>query len=167
MVESDVLRAAICVTFLRRKLIRPIVARHSGRIVSIAGDGLMAAFPLVTAALDAAVAIQRTVLEGCAGRGMLVEARLRMGISFGPVLEADGEYFGHALNVAARLEALSPPGSIYLCGSAYDAIAGDAPTPLVSLGEKLLAKMSSACRVYAIDVASRCLDRSEIELDHD
>ncbi len=41
MVESDVLRAAMCVTLLRRKLIRPIVARYSGHIFSIAGDGLM------------------------------------------------------------------------------------------------------------------------------
>ena len=165
MVESDVLRAAMCVTLLRRKLIRPIVARYSGRIFSIASDGLMAAFPLVAAAIDAAVAIQRAV-EGCAGRGTLVEARLRMGISFGPVLETGGQYFGHALNVAARLEALSPPGSVYLCGSAFDAIAGGAPAPLVALGEKFLAKMSSACRVYAIDLASRRLDRGEVELDH-
>lgn len=154
MVECDALRAAICVTLLRRKLIRPIVARHSGRVFSIAGDGHMAAFPLVTAAIDAAMAIQRAVLEGGAERGMLVEARLRMGISFGPVLETDGEYFGHALNVAARLEALSPPGSIYLCGSAFDAIAGDAPASFVCLGEKFLEKMSSACRIYAIDAAS-------------
>lgn len=161
MVESDDLGAARRLSALRRRVICPIVTHHLGRVFSIAGDGHMAAFPAVAAALGAAVAIQRQ-LEGAPDPGILAEIRLRMGISFGPVLERNGEYFGHALNVAARLEALSPPGSIYLCGNAFDAVAGNLCPAISCLGERLLKKMDSACRIYALEVASCQLDGSSI-----
>ena len=124
MVETDDLRTALRVRHLQRHLIRPATRLYAGWVFSVAGDGIMAAFPAAAAAVVSAVAIQRALdlLEGdgtAEGR-----IRVRMGISFGSVLQVDGELYGRPLNVAARLEAIAEPGAIYVSGAVFDRVGG-------------------------------------------
>ena len=87
-------------------VVRPVFERHKGRIFKNTGDGFLAAFPSVNEALDAAVDIQ----DGFAK----LPLKLRMGLNLGDVIEEDGDVFGDGVNVAARLEAMAEPGSIYV-----------------------------------------------------
>ena len=86
------------------------------------GDGLMALFGYPHAqendaerAVRAALAIQRGLADlnaRHAERGA-PELKARIGIESGPVVvEANGEVFGDAPNVAARVEAAAEPGSV-------------------------------------------------------
>jgi adenylate cyclase len=151
MVESDDLRTALRVKSMRRRLIQPAVRLHAGRIFSVAGDGVMAAFPAAAEAVSCAVAIQRALnlLQRDEPTGSRI--RLRMGISVGSVLMVDGELYGHALNIAARLEALAEPGDIYLSGSVFDQIGSFLPIGLDLLGERKMDKMTTSSRVYRVD----------------
>jgi class 3 adenylate cyclase len=92
-----------------------------------------------------ALAIQ-VALDQPAGLGL----RLRMGISAGRVVVMDGEFYGRALNVAARLEALAAPGDIYLSGAAFDALDGLGRRRCKPLGEMPLAKLATPSRVYRV-----------------
>lgn len=80
-----------------------------GRIVKTLGDGLMAVFEAPTAALDAAVAMHDALdLLVAMGRQRgaspgLRALRLQVAISYGEVVEMNGDCFGDAVNVAARL----------------------------------------------------------------
>ena len=86
------------------------------------GDGLMALFGYPRAqendaerAVRAALAIQRAVSELNARNAATgaPELKARIGIESGPVImEATGEVFGDAPNVAARVEAAAEPGSV-------------------------------------------------------
>lgn len=151
MVETDDLRTAMRVRNMRRRLLQPATRLYAGWIFSVAGDGTMAAFPAAAAAVDCAVAIQRALdlLE----RDETAESRiwLRMGISFGSVLQVDGELYGRPLNVAARLEALAEPGGIYVSGAVFDRVGGLCPARFEPLGERRLDKISTPRRVYRID----------------
>lgn len=82
--------------------VRPEIRNRGGRIVKLTGDGAVAAFASASAAIGAAVAIQR----GLRGDPLT----LRAGVHAGDVIERDGDLFGEALNVAARLEAAAEPG---------------------------------------------------------
>ena len=96
----------------------------SGHVLKKLGDGLMALFGYPQAqendaerAARAGLAIQRA-LEALnatnAARG-LPALSARIGLASGPVVvEAAGEVFGDAPNIAARVQGLAEPGSVLI-----------------------------------------------------
>jgi class 3 adenylate cyclase len=105
-----------------------------GHVLKMLGDGMMAVFGYPRAeendaerAVRAALAIQRALAElnaRNAARGA-PELKARIGIDSGPVVvEATGEVFGDAPNVAARVEAAAEPGSVLVTLNVQRQVAG-------------------------------------------
>ena len=105
-----------------------------GHVLKKLGDGMMAVFGYPRAqendaerAVRAALAIQRTLAElnaRNAARGA-PELKARIGIESGPVVvEATGEVFGDAPNVAARVEAAAEPGTVLVTSTVLRQVAG-------------------------------------------
>ena len=105
-----------------------------GHVLKKLGDGLMALFGYPQAqendaerAVRAALAIQRTISEINArnvAKGA-PELSARIGLESGPVVvEAAGEVFGEAPNVAARVQAAAEPGTVLVTGSVQRQTAG-------------------------------------------
>lgn len=81
-----------------------------GRVVKTIGDSIMAVFPTADGAAIAATEMQAAARKlGDAGG---TRVGLRIGFNFGPVLEEDGDVFGDAVNLAARLCDLASKGQI-------------------------------------------------------
>ena len=110
------------------------VTGFGGHVLKRLGDGLMALFGYPRAqendaerAVRAALAIQRALAElnaKNAARGA-PELKARIGIESGPlVVEATGEVFGDAPNVAARVEAAAEPGSVLVTLNVQRQVAG-------------------------------------------
>lgn len=102
----------------QREVIQPQVTDHDGRVVKLMGDGVLAEFPSVTAAVQCAVEIQETVARAAIGADE-VPLLLRIGINLGEVIADGDDIYGDGVNVAARLEALARPGGIALSGAAH------------------------------------------------
>jgi len=105
-----------------------------GHVLKKLGDGLMALFGYPQAqendaerAARAALAIQRALAElnaRNAGKRM-PELVARIGIESGPVVvDATGEVFGDAPNIAARVQAAAEPGSVLVTRNVQRQIAG-------------------------------------------
>lgn len=85
---------------------------HGGRMVKTLGDEAMAVFPLANLAAQAATAMQRTISgQPAVGRW---RPAIRVGIHFGPALEADGDVLGEAVSVAARMVAFAKAQQVVL-----------------------------------------------------
>ncbi len=85
------------------------VTSYEGIVVKTLGDGLMAVFDEPSQAVQAAM-LMHEVLEGMVSRGSergassgLRALRLQIGLARGEVVEMNGDCFGDAVNVAARL----------------------------------------------------------------
>jgi class 3 adenylate cyclase len=100
------------------------VTRLGGHVLKKLGDGLMALFGYPHAqendaerAVRAALAIQRALVEinaRNASRGT-PELQARIGLDSGQVVvDATGEVFGDAPNIAARVQSAADPGSILI-----------------------------------------------------
>ena len=76
-----------------------------GRLVKQLGDGVMLAFPHRRPAVEGALA-----LRSAAAAAELPP--LHIGISAGPVIERDGDYFGRTVNLASRISGVAGPGEI-------------------------------------------------------
>ena len=95
----------------RKELIEPLITEHHGRVVKLMGDGALCEFASVVDAVACAVAIQRGMDKREAALPEAERIRFRIGINLGDIIyEADGDIYGDGVNIAARLEALSPAG---------------------------------------------------------
>ncbi len=113
-----------------------------------AGDGVLAAFPVVSDALLCAAAIHQELEEQERHRPMRKRLRLRMGVSAGgEVLVIDGELYGSAVNIAARLLALAAPGEVFLSGHVFDRLAHDIMARCESLGRRRLRNIARWVRI--------------------
>jgi class 3 adenylate cyclase len=88
------------------EVLREAVSSHGGYLFKHTGDGVCAAFASPTSAVDAAIDAQR-----------LLELPVRMGIATGEAELRDSDYFGTALNRAARLMMAGHGGQILVADS--------------------------------------------------
>ena len=95
-----------------------LAAAHGGRLVKQLGDGVMLAFPGRRPAMEAAVELRAAAAAGTP------LPPLHIGISSGPVIERDGDYFGRTVNLASRLSGVAGPGEIVI-----DAMTAEARAP--------------------------------------
>ena len=105
-----------------------------GHVLKKLGDGLMALFGYPRAqendaerAVRAALAIQRALadLNARNARSGAPELSARIGLETGPVVvDAAGEVFGEAPNVAARVQAAAEPGTVLVTASVQRQTAG-------------------------------------------
>jgi class 3 adenylate cyclase/predicted ATPase len=110
------------------------VAAMGGHVAKKLGDGILALFGYPVAhendaerAARAALSVQRALgdLNARNAKKGAPELSARIGLEWGPVVvDASGEVFGDAPNVAARVEALAEPGSVLVTGNVQRQVAG-------------------------------------------
>jgi adenylate cyclase len=134
-------------------VILPLIAKHGGSIINIAGDGVVAQFPSAVRAVECAVAMQKIMAERNfdvpSDRRML----LRIGVNLGDIIHDGARAYGDGINVAARLEPLAEPGGICISANVRDAIFGKLGLPLRDIGEKTLKNISRPVHIYLIQAA--------------
>ena len=103
-------------------ILRQTVTAHEGYIVKTTGDGLHAAFQTAGCALTAALIAQQA-LQAETWPALQPQAlRVRMGLHTGEAEARAGDYYGSAVNRAARLMAVCYGGQV---------LVSSATTPLV------------------------------------
>jgi predicted ATPase/class 3 adenylate cyclase len=138
---EDAMRVALA---RHDELLAAVIAKHDGTVFSTMGDGLAAVFGSASSALAAAIEGQRAL----AGEAWPtpVPVRVRMGLHTGEAEVRDGDYFGTAVNRAARLMAIGHGGQV-LCSSVTAGLVGDSVV-LVDLGEHRLRDLDRPMRVF-------------------
>lgn len=135
---------------LRRELIDSAIASHGGRIVKTIGDGLLVEFASVVDAVRCATWMQREIQARADGDPADKRILLRMGINLGDIMVDGDDILGDGVNIAARLEGIAQPGSIYLSEDAYRQTRGKLDQEFIDLGERELKNITHPLRVYAI-----------------
>jgi adenylate cyclase len=94
---------------LRGDLIDPAIEANHGRVVKRTGDGILIEFRSVVDAVRCAIEVQNGMVERNAGLPPERRIEFRIGIHLGDVIaEADGDLMGDGVNIAARLEGITP-----------------------------------------------------------
>lgn len=90
--------------------LRSLFAGHGGEEINHAGDGFFVAFPDATAAVDCAVAIQRTLADHRRAQGFAPQVRI--GLHASEATRRGRDYGGKGVHEAARIAALADGGEI-------------------------------------------------------
>src|SRR5215212_4259110 len=151
LVSADEAGALARLGVLRRGIIEPNVAEHSGRLFKIMGDGFLVEFASAVEAATCAMAIQKQTEATASGLDEARKMRLRIGIHVGDVMVEGDDLLGDGVNIAARLEALAEPGSVCISRQVYDQIEGKLPLNCRPLGPQRLKNISKSVDAYALD----------------
>lgn len=132
-------------------VVREEARRAGGTVANIAGDGVLLLFNAVVGAVDCAIAIQKAVNasnEGCSDEEAML---FRIGIHSGDVVIAsDTNHYGDAANVAARVQAMAPPGGILVTGTVHDQLQGSKGYDISFLKTNQPKNIGRDIRIYQI-----------------
>ena len=143
--EAETLTA---LTALLTEIIEPLIPKFSGHIVNSTGERVLSEFDSVVEATRCAAALRDAVLQR---NRMLPNDRriaVRVGINLGDIIFEAGDIFGDGVNIAARLEALAEPGSIYVSEIVHGQVADKVEFDFEDLGPQNLKNISKPIRVY-------------------
>ena len=92
---------------------RVVVEAHKGTVVKTIGDEVMAVFPSALCAVAAACEMNIN-FDSQGGQNGAGTIKIRAGIHSGEVIERDGDFFGDAVNVAAKITSYAKRGQILI-----------------------------------------------------
>jgi class 3 adenylate cyclase len=114
---------ALHLLHIHNALTRTELQRYRGREVKHTGDGIMASFVSVPDAVECAIAIQKA-FSAHNKENPEAPLYLRIGLSAGEPIEEDGDLFGKAVQLAARLCAHAEPARILVTQLVLDLCQG-------------------------------------------
>jgi adenylate cyclase len=131
--------------------IAKIVEAHGGRVVKMLGDGVLSLFPDNSSAINAVVEMQRKHQKRMTQMPSTNRMPIRIGVSSGDVEIVDGDCYGDAVNVAARLSDLSGPDQIWANSAALNGANEDDCVRFRILGPIHIRGRAEACTVYQVE----------------
>ena len=137
-----------------RALQKPIIEQFNGTWIKELGDGVLASFPTVSDAMNAAFNIQ----QAC---NAAKNFQLSIGIHQGEIIVENGDIFGDAVNVASRIQSLGVPGSVLFSKKVKDEIHNKAEFQTLSLGNFEFKNVEEPLEVFALSNPGFVVPRKE------
>jgi hypothetical protein len=132
--------------------LRTIIREHDGMAIDgkLLGDGVLATFASAKSAIEGALA--------CGAAGHEGGLPLHLGLHAGDVIRETNNVFGGAVNIAARISALSAPGEVLVSDVVRGLARTSAGVVFQDRGEHALKGIADPQRVYAVRPASSTTD---------
>ena len=116
------------------KTMEAYILANYGRVAHVAGDAILAEFKDADNALNCAINMQ---LSDHRRNAPLISERkilFRIGVNFGDVIADQGDIYGNAVNLAARLESLAHSGGICVSASVRHRLKNDSSFKFLAMG---------------------------------
>ena len=126
-----------------RHSLETIAEELNGKIVQYYGDGALLLFQSSTDAAEFAKVLQMEINEPPV-------IPVRIGIHMGEVLLQKGNVFGDVVNIASRIQALAPPGGIYVSEIVYQNIANKKGLESVFIKQEKLKNVNDPVRIFEV-----------------
>lgn len=134
------------------KIMEAYVTAKNGRIVHTAGDAILAEFKDADSALQCAVNVQLAARELNARFHISQRVLFRIGVNFGDVIADNGEIYGNAVNLAARLEKLANRGGICVSEPVRSKLEGNSAFKFIALGKRYVKNISEPVQAFWIEI---------------
>jgi adenylate cyclase len=119
------------------------------------GDGLLVEFSSVVSAVSCAAEIQRDLQLHNESVPDDRAIQLRIGINLGDIIVEGDDMFGDGVNIAARIESISPPGGVAVSQTVRDHLGTRLDLHFEDMGEQKLKNIDRPIRVYLLGSGAR------------
>lgn len=123
-------------------------ARHRGQVVRTEGDAVLAHFPGVPEALQAAFALHAMLAQANVGVAPGAALWLRVGVHVAPVVVDPHDIYGAGVNLAARLAGLAQPGETVMSIEARQAVVDGVQADVHDLGLRFVKHVEVPVRAF-------------------
>jgi adenylate cyclase len=129
-------------------VVEPQIGEFGGNIFKETAEIVLADFDDVVAAARCAAALRDAVAQ--TNQTLPEEQRfaMRIGLNFGDIIAEESDIFGDGVNIAARVEALAKPGSVYVSEIVHQQVADKVDFEFEDLGPKSLKNIARPIRVF-------------------
>jgi adenylate cyclase len=133
---------------LLTRVVEPQIGEFGGNIFKETTELVLADFDDVVEAARCAAALRDAVAQ--TNQTLPDEQRIamRIGINFGDIIAEEGDIFGDGVNIAARVEALAKPGSVYVSEIVHQQIADKVDFDFEDLGPQSFKNIERPIRVF-------------------
>jgi TolB-like protein/class 3 adenylate cyclase len=129
-------------------VIDPLIPEFDGNIFKHTADLVLIEFDSVVEATRCAAALRDAMAQTNEALPNEQRIAMRIGINLGDIIAESGDIFGDGVNIAARLEALAEPGSIFVSEMAYHHVADKVDFDFEDLGPHNLKNIRRPVRIY-------------------
>lgn len=141
---------AILLRKRQRRLLECVLPQFNGEIRQYYGDGALCIFRSAVEAVRCAVELQLHF-------GREPRVPVRIGMHMGDILSDSDGIYGDAVNIAARIESMSAPGTVLISGKIHDEIRNHKSLEAIPVGTVELKNVRQPVELYAMsDPASSC-----------
>ena len=127
----------------KRQVLKPLIDKHDGVYVKGTGDGMLSYFDSAYNASKCAKLFQESIYDN-------KNMNVRVGIHVGDIVLDDGDVYGDGVNVASRLETMSPVGGICVSNTVYDELRNKKDFDGVELGLQSLKGVGRLIEIYGL-----------------
>ena len=127
----------------KQNALLPLVKKHNGTLIKQMGDGTLSHFPSAVDASNCSVEFQKAIHEQN-------NLNVRIGIHLGDTMFKDNDVYGDGVNIASRLEIISPPGGVLISKNVYDELSSRKSFEGVSLGMQQLKNVGRLIEVFSL-----------------
>jgi len=127
----------------KRKALKPLIQKYKGTLVKEMGDGTLSHFPSAIDAANCSLDLQKSLKDNN-------DLNIRIGVHLGDTSFRDNDVFGDGVNIASRLEKMSPPGGILVSKNVYDELSSRKAYDAISLGLQSMKGVGRLVEVFGL-----------------
>ena len=127
----------------KRKALKPLIQKHNGALVKEMGDGTLSHFPSAVDATNCSLDLQKSIRDNN-------DLNIRIGVHLGDTSFRDNDVFGDGVNIASRLEKMSPPGGILVSKNVFDELSSRKGYNAISLGLQSMKGVGRLVEVFGL-----------------
>lgn len=128
-----------------RKIQKRLIKKYHGIWLKEVGDGILCCFSSVVNAIYCGSAIQKEIED-------IQGLELKVAIHTGEVVFNNGDVFGDGVNIASRIEEISPTGKICVSGAVYENVKNVEGLKITSLGEQKFKNVEQTISLHEVEV---------------
>ncbi len=132
-------------------LFEKITDYFEGSVIKTIGDEIMCTFPTAQSAVEAAVEMNESIEDMPLPAGVTTAPpNIYVGIQYGDVIKEDGDVFGDAVNVAARMVALANQRQIITTKDTVDELSQDLKDSASCIDKTIVKGKSGEMSIFEI-----------------
>lgn len=133
-------------------IVKAHIAASNGRVAHSAGDAILAEFVDADSALHCAINVQLATRQWNANFDLAQQVRFRIGVNFGEVISDQGDIYGKAVNLTARLECLASSGGICVSDTVRSELGNSSAFKFVPMGQQYVKNISEPVQAFWIEI---------------
>jgi TolB-like protein/class 3 adenylate cyclase len=134
-----------------RRMVRAALTATGGREVDTTGDGFLLEYQSAQQAVHCAILLQQRQAERNASVAEARRFQFRVGIHLGEIETRERNIIGDGVNIAARLEPLSPKGGLAISAAVHTLVRNRLSADFRSIGAPELKNIAEPIEVFVLD----------------